>query len=629
MTASEGMRVYRFEEPVAESLGPRTPKSRRRPPWKAAFGILIALGLVAGAIAWLGRPTDGRIVDGTRIDGVDVGGMTPAEAKSTVRAHGESVVARGLVLVADGNRFTIDTDAIDLRPNAGAAVKKALGEPAFVERVRMRVGLTDPVDIPLTFLFRRKPYMKATLPMRQAVTIAPRSASVTADGRRFPVTPAEDGRVPNMVALGTAVRTLSRSGPDIEVPVKAVEPAISTDQATEQAVRARTFVSTRHRVDLKGDVNRVPQDVIRRSAGFVVGKRTISFRISQGPLRAWFSSLYGKREKAPRNARFTVTKDGNARIIAGRNGRGVDVGSLVAAWQVDPGQRLTPITFGPREPALTTDEARNLGVKEVVGEFFTPYSGGARVTNIKLAASILDQRIIPAGATFSLNEALGQRTAARGFVEAPMIGEGNRLEDAYGGGVSQVATTVFNAAFFSGLKLIAHTPHSFWIPRYPKGREATVSWGGPELIFQNDWKAPIVILTKTTEEGITVRFLSDRLGRKVEVIEGEPYSFSKARVIRERDPSLEPGTRKTVQPMGEPGFWIKYGRRVYKGGELRSQQSWTWRYFPENKIILIGPKKRPEPVPEDPAVDGEAGDGGAADGGAGEPAAEAVPEGAT
>lgn len=626
------MRVYRFEEPVAESLGPRTPRPRRRVPWKAALGVLIALGVVAGAIAWLGRPTDGRIADGTRIDGVDVGGMTPQEAKEAVRAHGEEVVGRGLVLVADGNRFTIDTEAIDLRPNAGAAVKKALGEPAFADRVRMRVGLTDPVDIPLTFLFKRKPYMKATLPMRQAVTVAPRSASVAADGGRFPVTPAADGRVPNMVALGTAVRTLSANGPDIEVPVKVVEPLIATEQAEEQAARARTFVSTRHRVDLKGDVNRVPQDVIRRAAGFATGKRTISFRISQGPLRVWFSSIYGKREKAPRNARFTITKDGKARIIAGRNGRGVDVASLVAAWQVDPAQSLTPITFGPREPVLTTDEARTLGVKEVVGEFFTPYSGGARVTNIKLAAKILDQRIIPAGATFSLNEALGQRTAARGFVEAPMIGEGNVLEDAVGGGVSQVATTMFNAAFFSGLKLIEHTPHSFWISRYPKGREATVSWGGPELVFQNDWKAPIVILTKTTDEGITIRFLSDRLGRKVEATEGEPYSISQPRVIRKRDLTLEPGTTKTIQPLGPPGFWIKYGRRVYKDGELRSKQSWTWRYFPENKVILIGPKKRPEPQPEpeDPAADGGAGEAGADDGGgAADPAAEVVPEGAT
>lgn len=626
------MRVHRFEEPVADSLGPRTPrrKARRRVPWRAALGILLLVGVAVGAVLWLGRSNDGLIREGVRIDGVEVGGMVPAEAKAAVKAHGEAVVDRGLIVVADGNRFVIDTEAIALRPNAGAAVTKALDELDFVDRVRMRLGLYDTVDVPLTFLFKRKPYMKATLPMRQAVTYAPQSAAVTTDGSSFRVTPATDGRLPNMVALGTAVRTLSESGPVIEVPVKAVPPLISTEQAEVQAAKARTFVSTRHRVDLKGDVSRVPQDVIRRSAGFRVGKRTITFQVRQGPLRVWFSQLYGKRERAPRNARFTINKDGMARIIAGRNGRGVDVGGLVAAWQVDPSQTLTPITFGPREPALTTDEARTLGVKQVVGEFFTPYSGGARVTNIKRAAEILDQMIIPAGGTFSLNEALGERSEARGFVEAPMIGEDNILKDAVGGGVSQVATTVFNAAFFSGLKLIEHTPHSFWIDRYPKGREATVSWGGPELIFQNDWKVPIVILTRTTSEGITVRFLSDKLGRKVEAIEGEPYSFSKPKVIRKRDLTLPAGTRKIVQPLGPPGFWIKYGRRVYKDGKLRSKQDWVWRYFPENKVIAFGPKlpKPPEGPAEDPAATPE--DGGGADGGgAADPAAEVAPEGAT
>ena len=71
---------------------------------------------------------------------------------------------------------------------------------------------------------------------------------------------------------------------------------------------------------------------------------------------------------------------------------------------------------------------------------------------------------------------------------APQINAGE-LEDAVGGGVSQMATTIFNAAFFAGLDLVSHTPHEFWITRYPPGREATVSWGGPELIVRNDWPA--------------------------------------------------------------------------------------------------------------------------------------------
>ena len=109
-------------------------------------------------------------------------------------------------------------------------------------------------------------------------------------------------------------------------------------------------------------------------------------------------------------------------------------------------------------------------IRELVSQFTTPHACcQPRVTNIQRAASILDGQIIPAGATFSLNTALGERTRARGFVSAPQIGEGGVLEDAVGGGVSQTATTVFNAAFFAGLKIVTHTPHEFWITRYPAG----------------------------------------------------------------------------------------------------------------------------------------------------------------
>ena len=335
----------------------------------------------------------------------------------------------------------------------------------------------------------------------------------------------------------------------------------------------------------------MPRSVAAKAVTFATGDGGIAFDLSPGVLRGFFSRVFGKKEVAPKNARFVLNSTGKARIIGSRDGRGVDVESLIATWRKDPTAKIVPITIGVRKPAPTSEKAQNLGVKQVVGEFFTPYNGGARVSNIRRAAEILDQYIIPAHAEFSLNKALGERTLARGFVEAPMIGEGGRLKDAVGGGVSQVATTTFNAAFFSGLKLIAHTPHSFWITRYPKGREATVSWGGPELIFQNDWDAPIVILTHTTDAGITVQMLSDPLGRKVEAIEGKPYSPTKAKLIRLCDPSLAPGEAKFDQMKGEDGFHIKYGRRVFRNGKLISKQLWHWRYAPEDGVVRLGPRK--------------------------------------
>src|SRR4029079_15192212 len=133
---------------------------------------------------------------------------------------------------------------------------------------------------------------------------------------------------------------------------------------------------------------------------------------------------------------------------------------------------------------------------------------------IRRAARLLDRRVIYPGQVFSMDATLGRRTRARGVVPAPMV-SGGVLVNSVGGGISQVATTLYNAAFFAGLRLIAHTPHSFYISRYPMGRAATISWGGPELTFQNDWPSPIVMRYRATAASISVTFYSERLGRHV------------------------------------------------------------------------------------------------------------------
>jgi len=192
-------------------------------------------------------------------------------------------------------------------------------------------------------------------------------------------------------------------------------------------------------------------------------------------------------------------------------------------------------------------------IRERVSQFTTPYACcPPRVTNIRLAARILDGTVIPAGGTFSLNEALGERTVERGFVPAPQINAG-MLEDAVGGGVSQIATTFFNAAFFAGLEIVSHTPHEFYIGRYPPGREATVSYGGPELIVRNDWAAAVLVQASAGDTSVTFRLYSSRLGRRVETTSG---------------------------PAGAPGtpFRISYTRKVLAGGEVKRDERWTWTY---------------------------------------------------
>ena len=186
-----------------------------------------------------------------------------------------------------------------------------------------------------------------------------------------------------------------------------------------------------------------------------------------------------------------------------------------------------------------------------------------------------------------MNEALGRRTTQRGFVAAPMI-SGGRLVDSVGGGISQVATALYNAAFFGGLTLVAHTPHSFYISRYPMGREATISWGGPELVFANEWSAPVRMRLTATADSITVRFYSRRAGRTVKAWMGRPYAHVQPTTRYVPNARLARGTSRLVQEAGGPGFTIEYGRRVLRGSTVVSNERFRVRYEPVDRIVEVG-----------------------------------------
>ena len=230
----------------------------------------------------------------------------------------------------------------------------------------------------------------------------------------------------------------------------------------------------------------------------------------------------------------------------------------------------------------------NAAPVRLISTFTTRYEPGQpRVVNIRRAAELLDRTVIPSGGRFSMNAALGRRTVARGFVPAPMI-SGGRLVPSVGGGISQVATTLYNAAFFAGLKLVEHTPHSFYISRYPVGREATISWGGPELVFRNERAAAIVVRVGATATAVTVRMYSTDTRWRVRAWSGRPYEYVRPTTRVVENPGLRPGTARVVQAAGGPGFTVEYGRRVFRGSALVRNERFVVRYEPVNRIVEVG-----------------------------------------
>lgn len=166
---------------------------------------------------------------------------------------------------------------------------------------------------------------------------------------------------------------------------------------------------------------------------------------------------------------------------------------------------LTPRTMTAAEGVKW---AEGLGVKKVVGSFTTNHPCcAARVTNIHRISDLTRGALIAPGATFSVNDFVGRRTAEKGFVSAGVISDGEFTED-FGGGVSQFATTLFNASFFAGLEIPDYKAHSVYISRYPFGREATLAYPAVDLKITNNTPYGVVIWPTYTDDSITVSLYS-------------------------------------------------------------------------------------------------------------------------
>jgi vancomycin resistance protein YoaR len=428
----------------------------------------------------------------------------------------------------------------------------------------------------------------------------------------------EDGVEVVVASPGTAVdravlrRELASLPTQVELPIAPADPVVSTAEAREAATVIERLVSAPRHVRFEdAEATLTPQrlkSLVRTERGDGVLRVTLDPKGLGASLRL----RLGRFEIPPREAGFAV--DGpRARVVASHAGRVLDLERISRSLTANLASTTHRARFTREEPSLTTEEADGLGIHELISEFTTYYPCCApRVTNIKRGAEIMDGTIVRPGERFSLNEVLGRRTTERGFVEAPQIYAG-RLEDAVGGGVSQIATTTYNAAFFAGVQIVTHQPHEFYISRYPMGREATVSWGGPELIWRNDWPAAILVKASADGDSITVQFYSSKLGRRVETETGEPTQPTPPRTITVPNPSLPPGTTHVVQSTGPSGFLISYTREVYEGSKLRRSERYTWRYKPENEIVEVGPPTprvaKPEGKPKPPSEDGRTGAG--------------------
>ena len=568
--------VVPTEEPEADRPAVQ-PGTRRL---LVVAGVLAVLGLIYVADL---MATDGVLPRGVTVAGVQVGGINMDEAEARLRAEVAPRAAQPVPVTLGEARSEIDPTTVKLTVDWKGTLERAGSQPLnpitritsfFTEREAGVVSTSDAGAL--------KNALEKLAPI---VDKAPVEGSVRfTDGIPVPVDP----QVGQRLDVDAASEVLQRdwaTGPAVELPLVELPPrttaadvAAAVEQVARPAVSGPVTV-----VGGGGTRGTIPEGVIASALTFRAETGQLVPEINRAVLTEVLRPQLASSERLGRDAALDFGS-GKPVVVPSQDGRGVDYEATLATLLpvlTRTEEREITAVYADLPAEFTTAELKNLGDAVVIGEFQTGGFAADSGTNIKRAAAQLDGIVVGPGETFSLNAATNPRTAAAGYVEAGIIEDG-RPARAIGGGVSQVATTLYNAAYFAGMTDIEHQEHSFYISRYPAGREATVFGDIIDVKFRNDSQTGVQIQTEWTPSAVTVRLLG---------IKRYEVTSSQGPRTRTTSPNtvVIPAGAPCSASRGSPGFTITDTRtlREISTGKVRTEAH-TVRYAPAPKVFCGG-----------------------------------------
>jgi vancomycin resistance protein YoaR len=522
---------------MATAVDHAVPGRPRRRWWVAALAIPVAF-VVLTIAAWAidTATSGGEVARNTAVADHAVGGKERSDLLAVVEQVARSYRDTPVRIITPTGTYTTTADAVGLRVDQNATVQAV-----------MDVGRDELLPLrPLEWL--RSIGAERQAPIRHDVTIAhlrealtklqgaaatpavEPSIALAADGR-IAVVPGQPGHGldPAVVDhLLVEAADAAENGQAVVISTAPVDrpPHITDADAGKLADHANTITAGALTVATNDTTAQVPVPALRSWIRAKQEGDALSLVLDADAVRAGLAQVLPPKVP-PKDASFTIV-DGKPVLQPSQDGTGccsADAPDRVLA-ALERGAGEVDVPAEVQHPSLTTEQAQALGIVEEVGQptAFGPTThhaaGEPRVTNIHRIADIVRGAVIQPGQTFSVNSYVGERTAAKGFVDAPVIYSGTFSHD-IGGGVSQFATTLFNAALYAGLEFGEYQSHSIAISRYPKGHDATISWPHPDLVIKNTTPYGILIWPTYTDSSVTVHLYSTHY---VDVQVGEPTS---------------------------------------------------------------------------------------------------------
>ena len=569
-------------------------RRRRLIPAVCAAGAAAFL-LAWGGIAWW---TSQHIASGTSVSGVDVSGLSPKEANDRIsKGIGDQLAQPVTLTVGQGSSELVPADS-GVSVDTNASVKQLTGftlNPlTLVQRLGgRRIDAVIRVDADT---------LRGALEDRvDTMANGTVSATVTLEGTRPVTTPATNGIG---LDVDASLKRLTGSWPlgqrTIAMPEGTAVPAITDEEATRFVDGTlKPLLSSGLRVNSAGAGTQ--GKAAGAAAAFSPQDTAGMLRISSegGVLSAAFDTMalhdavvakIGQVETPAQNATWKI--DGSAdgapgaqpQYVPSAQGNVIDTAALSASLlkagtsATDVVGRTVTLPMIVAEPTVTTPQ-NEWGISEAIGEYATPYNSGdaPRTQNLTRGAELVNGTVVKPGEVFSLEKTLGEVDYEHGFADAGVISNGQHV-DSLGGGLSQVATTVFNAGFEAGMDDTEHHAHQYYFDRYPAGREATLWTGKLDVKFTNSTSNSVLVQAWLDGEQIHVRMWSTKY-YDVSITSSDRFNFRPVSTERKSGPGCEPYSG------GNPGFDITVTRTRKHDGKALPDDVLTTQYAADNNIV--------------------------------------------
>jgi vancomycin resistance protein YoaR len=567
---------------------------------KIAGGALLVLFVFLLVVGVVFAGAANKVAGGVTVAGMDVDGLDAQHAQAALSARAKRLEAVPVPFEAGGKRWPIAPQQIALRVDWEKAAQAALDEGdgpiplRGLKRLQLRLF---GADVEPSAAYEPDTLEKRLAAIARTVDVQGRQAALVLRDGKPVVVPGEAGRRLDRAAASRAV-VAALSGFDrapVDLPVIVDPPDVTQAAMARVAAQVRTALSAPVTFVYKGVHWSVPPEQIATFLKLPQDGQT-SLSIGGPAARAYFANLAKGVGRAPREVGFEVSSSGRATMIPSRDGKRLDLvatqKSFLAA-ALSTTRREAQLVVVSAEPELSTTRAKALGITGLVGGYTTFYGGDPnRIHNVQLVATLIDRHLIAPGSTFSFNKTTGERNAAKGFLEAPVIINGE-LKSGLGGGVCQVSTTVFNAAYEAGLPIPERHNHALYIDHYPLGRDATVNYPDTDLKFVNDTGHWLLLETIIGSSSLTVRLFGTPVHRRVESQASPLKKTGPPTVKKTLDPHLYVGDQ-VIEEYGQPSRSVSVRRLVYdKQGHLLYDTTWYSSYLAEPKVVRAGTKERP------------------------------------